>query len=101
MKILGHGNECDRGEETIFLRDCLKKGLKIRFVNKKIASVNQENSSWFKGFNKDFLYKQSKVFKRMYPKIYKLVILQFVIRKYNLYKSNVKFIEALKLMLKK
>ena len=95
----GAGKIYDRGEETIFLRDCLKAGLKIIFVNKKIGSVEQKESTWFKGFTKDYLYKKGKVLKRIYPKIYSFIILQFAIRKYCLYKNNVGFCEAIKVMM--
>lgn len=95
----GAGSIYDRGEETIFLRDCLKKGLEIRFVNKKIASVEQRQSTWFKGFTEDYLYKQGKVFKRIYPRFYLIIDIQFAIRKHKLYKNNVSFFKALKLML--
>ncbi len=33
----GSGAKYDRGEEAIFLKDCLEKGLKIIYINKKIA----------------------------------------------------------------
>lgn len=94
----GAGTYFDRGEETIFLWECIKKGLKIKFVNKKIAEVNHKNSTWFHGFTEDYMVKQGRVFFELSNKYYKLLILQFAIRKYPLYRKNVGFIEAIKLM---
>ena len=96
----GSGAKYDRGEEAIFLKDCLEKGLKIIYINKKIAQVEQSKSTWFKGFTKEYFLAQGKVFKRLYPKHYKFICYQFAIRKYFLYYKNVKLKEAIKLMIK-
>ena len=96
----GSGAKYDRGEEAIFLKDCLEKGLKIIYINKKIAQVEQSKSTWFKGFTKEYFLAQGKVFKRLYPKHYKLICYQFAIRKYFLYYKKVKLNEAIKLMIK-
>lgn len=95
----GAGTYYDRGEETIFLWECIDKGLKIKFVNKKIAHVNQEESTWFKGYDKTFFEKQGAVFYRMSPKLFKLLIFQFAIRKYRLYKENISIKNAICSML--
>ena len=42
------------GEENIFLYDCLKKGLKIYYEPVIIANLREEESTWFKGYDKDF-----------------------------------------------
>lgn len=94
----GAGTYYDRGEETIFLWECLKKGLKIKFINKKIGDINQDKSSWFEGYNLEFLKKQGAVFYRLSPKWYYALILQYALRKYKLYCRNLKIIEAVKIM---
>lgn len=95
----GAGTYLDRGEETIFLKQLLEKGYKIRFENQKIAEVKQENSTWFDKMDKEYFLKQGKIFKKIYPKIYPIIDIQFLIRKHKLYKKNIKLIEALKTML--
>ena len=97
----GAGTDCDRGEETIFLWECIRKGLKIKFVNKKIAEVSQGESTWFKGFTEDYFIKQGQVFYELSNKFYKFLILQFTIRKYHLYRKNIGLFKAIKLMLPK
>lgn len=94
----GSGSRYNRGEENIFLCDCLRKGLKIKFVNQKIGEVEQKRSSWFHGFSKEYFEVQGKIFRRMYPRFYYVAILQFAIRKHRDYKSQVSFKEAWKLM---
>lgn len=95
----GAGSKYDRAEETIFLCDALRNNLKIVNVNTIIASVKQENSTWFRGFNKDFFIKQGACFYRMNKKIYLLLIIQYAIRKYKLYKKTIKFEDAIYNML--
>lgn len=93
-KNFGAGTKLNRGEETIFLRECIRKGYNIRFENIKIGEVNQAVSTWYKGINKEYLNIQGQVFKRIYPVLYPLVNIQFVIRKRKLIDMNL--IEALK-----
>ena len=94
----GAGTYYDRGEETIFLCECIRKGLKIKFVNKKIADVSHGESTWFKEFNEEYFIKQGRVFYECYNKFYEFVILQFAIRKYHLYRKNLGLLKAIKLM---
>lgn len=96
----GPNSKFSKGEETIFLRDALKSKIKIFSINKKLGTVLNDRSTWFTGFNKKYLYDQGAIFYRAYPKIYIFIILQYVIRKYKLYKKNIKIIEALKQMCK-
>lgn len=96
----GAGTNLDRGEETIFLKELLENGYNIRFENQKIADVKQEESTWFGKMDKDYFSKQGKVLKKIYPKLYLLIDIQFLIRKYKLYKNTIKPFDALKEMLK-
>lgn len=95
----GTGSTYNRGEEGIFLCDCLRKGLKIKYVNKKIAELEQKESTWYKGYSKEFFQIQGKVFRRMYPRWYKVIVWQYAIRKYLQYRKQVSFQEAIKEML--
>ena len=97
----GAGTKFNRGEEQIFLYEALRKGLKIFFVNKKIGEVKQENSTWFSNYNKEFFEIQGQVFKRISPKFYKILIIQYAIRKYFLYHKTISFKDAIYSMMKK
>lgn len=45
---LGAGTKLGRGEELDFICNAIRSGLKVMFVNKKIAQVEQKESTWFK-----------------------------------------------------
>ena len=54
----GTGNGCS--EENKFLLDCYDAGLKIIYVPVKIASVAQESSTWFHGYDRKFFFNRGK-----------------------------------------
>lgn len=55
---MGAGTGNGGGEEVKFLRDCIGAGLKAYYVPNSIGTVAQTESTWFKGFNRDFFYKR-------------------------------------------
>ncbi len=95
----GAGAELNRGEEQLFLYEAIKNKLKIIFINKKIANVKQDSSTWFNKKDEDFFIIQGKVFKEMSRKFYIILCMQYAIRKYFSYRKNIGFFKALKCML--
>lgn len=89
------------GEENIFLTDCLKKGLKIIYKPIFIAKLDdkKEKSSWFNGYNKQYFKTRGAIFYRISKMMYLFLVLQFALRKYNLYKDNFGILKAIKYML--
>ena len=88
-----------KGEETVFLAECYKKNIKIYLSSENIGYVYSQQSSWFKGFNEKFLYDQGAIFYKISHKRYKLLIYQYLIRKYFLYRKNTNIIKAYKSMI--
>lgn len=96
----GAGSKYNFGEENIFMADCIKKGLKIYFYPVIIANLKDTGTStWFKGYTKEYFYNRGALYKRMSPKIYIIMIIQFALRKRKLYSEKVSVKEAIKLML--
>lgn len=84
--LFGGGTRFSNGEDTIFLRDCLKKGLKIVAVPVTIATLTEEReSTWFEGYTEKYYRDRGALFKTLSPFWFRLLIIQFVLRKY---KSN-------------
>ena len=83
----GSGAIFKMGEENIFLYDALRKGLKIKYVPLKIADLHLSKSSWFKGFNSEYLQNRGAVFYRMSKIGHLFLILQFAIRKRKLFNN--------------
>lgn len=73
----GGGCEYGSGEDTIFLHNCLKAGLKIIAVPDYIATLkNDRASTWFNGYNDKYFYDKGALFACMYGR--KAWILCFV-----------------------
>ena len=53
-ELLGAGSGNGAEEELKFLVDCQRAGLQIYYVPTEIASVGQEESTWFEGFTEKF-----------------------------------------------
>ena len=88
------------GEENIFLVDCLRKGLKIIYIPIFIARLDDtKESNWFRGYDYQYFKTKGAVFYRISRFWYFLLILQFAIRKYKLYKKNIGIYKAIKYML--
>lgn len=96
----GAGSRFRMGEENIFLYDCLRKKLKILYLPIKIADERIEESTWFKGYTNSYFYDRGAVFERMNGKYSLFLILQFLLRKYRIYKKDSSFYQALKYILK-
>ncbi|WP_454861528.1 hypothetical protein [Peribacillus frigoritolerans] len=97
--LFGGGAKYSAGEDTLFLFECLKKGLKIYTNTAQIATVSQEDSTWFKGHNKKYFYDKGILFTSLSKKLSYLLILQYAIRKYNLYKNELGMVQAIRYMI--
>lgn len=94
----GGGSKYGSGEDTIFLHDCLKKGLKIIAVPIYIAKLKEERAStWFKGYNEKFYFDKGALFEALNTKFSLFYILQFALRRYN---GNLGPLKVLKIMLR-
>lgn len=96
---IGAGTRYHMGEENAFLYECLRQGLKIYYVPKRIARLRYEPSTWDNGFNQEFFLSRGASFEAMSSRISLLLIAQYALRKYPLYKNQVSFFHAWKYML--
>lgn len=76
----GGGTENGSGEDTLFIKDAIKRGLKVRTSEKLLARVYNESSSRFEGYNERFFYNKGKLAKALYPRAYRIYIRQFLLR---------------------
>lgn len=52
----GGGAKYSAGEDSLFLNDCLKHGLRIYKCEKTLGSVDNKISSWFMGYNDKYFF---------------------------------------------
>lgn len=67
--LFGGGAKYGSGEDTIFLQDCLKKGLKVYKNTVKIADIKQEKSTWFKEYTEKYFFDKGVLLSTVMPEI--------------------------------
>lgn len=65
--LFGGGAAYSSGEDTLFLQDCIKAGLKVYKSPVKVADVKQETSTWFDGFNDKYYRDKGALFAAVFP----------------------------------
>lgn len=100
-ETLGSGVSKAGGEEVKFLYDCLKRGLNIYFVPISIGRMIEGESKWFNGWTKEYFFDRGIFTVKLMGKIGAfLYALYFLIFKYNLYKKDISFHNALSFICK-
>ena len=98
-KNFGLGAKYNSGEENIFLMDCLRKGLKIKYIPIPIVIHPYERSGNQLNTEKIFFSKGA-LFTRLFGLKYIIINLVFAIKKYTEYKDEFSFFNVLKFLYK-
>lgn len=67
--LFGGGAKYGSGEDTIFLQDCVKSGLKVYKSPVLVATVKQESSSWFGGYTDKYYKDKGALFAAIFPRL--------------------------------
>lgn len=95
----GGGAKYGSGEDTIFLRDCLKEGLKIYAVPYALAEIDQESAStWFEGYNEKFFRDKGALYLCLHPVLWPVYFVRYIIRHQINNKNAVSVFRAMRLM---
>ena len=74
--MFGGGAVYSSGEDSIFLHDCLKQGLKIIAVPVAVAELcDERESTWFSGYNDKFFADKGTLYAHLYGKKARLIAL--------------------------
>ena len=77
----GGGTPHSCGEDTLFLRDCLRAGLKMYAVPYTVAKLTESReSSWFKGYTEKYFYDKGVVLGIAHPVLGRLFALYLALR---------------------
>lgn len=98
--LFGGGAKYSCGEDSLFLYECLKKGLKVYSNPGLIASVSDGESSWFKGYNEKYFFDKGVLFASISKPFCKLLCLQFVLRHGRIFSNDKTKFEAFKIMIR-
>lgn len=96
-ELLGAGSGNGAEEELKFLTDCEKAGLVIYYVPTEIASVAQEASTWFSGYDEAFFKNRGATTRYILgPVLAGVYAVYYVCRKREMYRENLSMARALK-----
>lgn len=77
--LFGGGAKYSNGEDSLFLKDCLKKGLKVYCVPVSIGRETERESTWFQGYNHKFFYDRGVLYSHLYGRLDRLMAIRFLL----------------------
>ncbi|GGF96558.1 glycosyltransferase family A protein [Paenibacillus aceti] len=99
--LFGGGAQYGSGEDSLFIRDALKNKLRIYSSIETIAEIEENESTWFNGYNEKYFFDRGALFQAMGGRVTSILLMvQFLIRKRSLYSNQISFITALQQMFK-
>lgn len=88
-QCFGGGTEHCHGEDSVFIADCLKKGLKMYAVPECIGELKDNRSStWNREYNEKFFEDQGFLYQTISPCFWRFLCLQDAIRHRKLFKQS-------------
>jgi glycosyltransferase involved in cell wall biosynthesis len=96
--LFGGGARYSVGEDNLFLRDCLKNGLKLFASPQKIGQEIYRESTWFTGYNEKYFYDRGVQYHYLYGYMAKPFALRSLWSKRKLMCQEIPLQKAYKLM---
>jgi len=97
--LFGGGAKYSAGEDSLFLAESLKKGLKIYSCSKTIGVVDHQESTWFKGYTDKFFIDKGVFYAALSHRLARIFCLRYAIKHKNMYIEDKSCYEAYKLMI--
>lgn len=76
--LFGGGARYSNGEDSLFLRDCLRAGLRIYAHTVCIGKETERESTWFHGYNEKFFRDRGVLYHYLYGQLARLLSLRFL-----------------------
>lgn len=77
--LFGGGARYSNGEDSLFIRDCLKAGLRVYKVPVTIGHERERESTWFTGYNNKFFFDRGMLYVYLYGRLAGMMALRFVL----------------------
>lgn len=98
--LFGGGARYGSGEDTIFLKECIQKGLKVYAVPYFLAEIDQSASStWFQGYTAKFFQDKGALYACLYRILWPAYIFRYLIRYRSRYQAEMPLTKAMRHML--
>lgn len=77
--LFGGGAKYSNGEDSLFLRDFMKKGYRVYTAPVTIGREESRESTWFAGYHRKFFYDRGVLYRFLYGKAALLMALRFLV----------------------
>lgn len=98
--LFGGGAKYSNGEDSLFIDECLRKGLKIYALPVSIGREIARPSTWFEGYNDKFFYDRGVLYRFLYGRLAPVMAYRFLYKHRGIMLTDKSFAEALSLMKK-
>lgn len=96
--LFGGGAKYSNGEDSLFIQECIKKGMKVYKVPVQIGAERERESTWFKGFNEKFFFDRGVLFWHLYGIMRKPMAFRFLLKHKGKAFDEISMKEAWKIM---
>lgn len=77
--LFGGGAKYSNGEDSLFIRECISKGLKVIAVPVTLGMEEPRPSTWFNGYTKKFFYDRGVLYVPLYGILAKPLAIRFLL----------------------
>lgn len=78
--LFGGGARYSNGEDSLFIQECIRKGMKVYKVPVQIGAERERESTWFKGFNEKFFFDRGVLYQHLYGVLKKPMAFRFLLK---------------------
>lgn len=78
--LFGGGAKYSNGEDSLFIQECIRKGMKVYKVPCAIGEEKPRESTWFKGFNRKFFFDRGVLYRHLYGRLGKVMALRWLLK---------------------
>ena len=96
--LFGGGAKYSNGEDSLFIKQCIKSGMKALALPITLGCEVPRPSTWFNGYTDKFFYDRGVLYKALYKGLAKPLALRFLIAHRDIMLTNRKLMDAYKLM---
>jgi len=81
--LFGGGARYSNGEDSLFIRDCIKKGLKVFTSPEVLGTEEGRPSTWFHGYTEKFFYDRGVLYHYLYGRMAIPLAIRFLVKHKN------------------
>ncbi len=98
--LFGGGARYQNGEDSLFIDECIKKGLKVYALPVDIGKETGRPSTWFKGYDDKFFYDRGVLYRHLYGHLAIVMAYRFLYKHRDKMLKDRSFSQALEQMKK-